>query len=176
MQHWRDQAEKNGLNIQEHGSCQLCGAQVDGGIAECVTMSDIVTHKLNHEDAVANMTIFLCTDAHALQHSEIHGRWNNHFHLARLHLILNKNIHWNYELSPKLSSVIDKYKTLHPDNRISAPEPKQRGAFTVFELGKTSDPKEYVDLVQRWATEVHETYASGHHTAEDISGLLAAEN
>ncbi|WP_069872288.1 DUF5946 family protein [Fusibacter sp. 3D3] len=95
------------------------------------------------------MTIFLCVDAHALQHAEIHGRWNNHFHLTRLNLILNENIKWNYKLSPLLSEVVDSYKASRLEERIIPPEIGKNGNSTVLDVCNTSDGEEYIKVVYR---------------------------
>ena len=172
MQDWRDHAKKNNIDIIEHGKCQLCGAPLQFGISQCVDISSTITHKINHNDGIKFMTIFLCVDAHALQHSEIHGRWNIHFHLSRLNLILNDNIHWNYKLSPILSEVVDEYKKTHREERILPPQVEKRGAVTVIDVEKTLDDKEYIQLVNKWAKEVYDSFTNGHEISKEISALF----
>jgi hypothetical protein len=60
MQDWRYQAKKNNVDIIEKGRCQFCNAPVVSGVDQCVEISSAIIHKLNHEDGIKNMTIFLC--------------------------------------------------------------------------------------------------------------------
>lgn len=172
MQDWKDQAEKNNLVIRDNGKCQLCGSETKKGLFECVEKSNYIAHKLNHDDGIRFMTIFLCVDAHALQHSEIHGRWNNHFHLTRLNLMLNMNIKWNYKLSPLLSEVINSYKIIHPDERIKAPEKEKRGVVTITDVEKSETDAEYIELVTEWAKGVYNSFTEGHEIVSRISHLF----
>lgn len=129
MQEWQEQAKKNNLALIEKGECQLCGSKTSQGISECVEKSAYVTHRLRHDEGIKHMTVFLSVDAHALQHSEIHGRWSNHFHLTRLYLIFRENIKWNYKYSPILSDVVNLYKNNHLNEVIEAPEAKKEGRW-----------------------------------------------
>jgi len=166
MQTWQEQSKKNGLTILEKGKCQLCGANTTKGIFECVEKSGLITHQLKHN------TIFLCVDAYALQHTEIHGRWNNHFHLTRLNLILNKNINWNYKLSPLLSNIINFYKYKHIDEKIIPPEIGKRGVLTITNIEKINSELEYIKMVNMWAVEVFESFINGHEIVDEISLLF----
>jgi hypothetical protein len=162
MKSWREQAEKNGLTIIEEGNCQLCNARTKKGLIECVDKSSMIIHKLDHDLGIKNMTIFLCVDAHALQHGEIHGRWNNHFHLTRLNLILNRKVQWNYKLSPVLSRILDAYKLAHKGEIIGNPKCHERGRISVVDLEKVKSDIDYIDIVNQWAFEVYNKFVSGH--------------
>jgi len=172
MQDWRAQARKNSVEVLEIGSCQFCGAPVDSGVSECVDIAGNVTHKIDHKEGIKNMTIFLCVDAHALQHPEIHGRWSNHFHLSRLELILNDKIYWNYRLSTILSSVVDDYKNRHKEERILPPKPGSRGFLSVYDIDKTQSNDEYIQMVDKWAGEVYKTYIFSHPVSKKIAKLF----
>jgi hypothetical protein len=170
MQHWKDQAKKNGLTIVKEGSCQLCGAKLLYGIEECINVAANVGNKLDHAQAVKHMTLFLTVDAHALQHSEIHGRWNNHFHLTRLHLILYEHIQWTYTFSTLLSSVLDEYKISHLDETILTPI--DRGEITVADIDDTDDTNAYIKEVYDWARDVYRSYSHGHDVVINISDIF----
>ena len=172
MQDWQVQAKKNELNILEDGKCQLCGSNTAKGLFECVGKSSLITHQFNHEDGIKYNTIFLCVDAHALQHSEIHGRWNNHFHLTRLNLILIENINWDYKLSPLLSNVVNSYKMKHLDEKIVSPEIGKRGFITISDVEKSSSDSDYIQLVNKWAVGVFESFIQGHEISKKISRLF----
>ena len=176
MQKWIEQAAKNDLEIIEDGVCQLCGADTLHGLAECVETAGHVTHKISHAKGIEKMTIFLCVDAHALTHTEIHGRWNNHFHLARLHLILVDKVQWTYDYSSALSDVVDHYKKGRDQEIIcsgrDAKNQKQRAKITVTDVDATQSDEEYIDIVWRWADEVYTSFAHGHAIASHIAQLF----
>jgi len=172
MQDWNEFAQKNGLAIKDTGPCQLCNSEVSKGIIECIDIASQITHKLDHDLGVDKMTIFLCVDAHALQHSEIHGRWNNHYHLARLHLILKKNIKWNYKLSPLLSEVLDKYKVKNENEVIRNPMIGNRGVITVRTVNDSVGDDQYIRLVWAWADDVFNTFHESHDISDKISDLF----
>lgn len=172
MKSWQDQADKNGLKILTHGSCQLCGSSTKDGISECVTIASLINQKVDHKISVDKMTLFLSVDAHALQHPEIHGRWNNHFHLSRLNLILNKKVRWSYNLSPLLSTVLDTYKLEHQNELIIPSPPLQRGKTTVTDVEGSQSEDDYSEIVYLWALQVYESYKSGRSIAEKVSTLF----
>ena len=172
MKTWKEQASKNGLAIEEDGNCQLCGAMTSKGLSECIYKSSMIIHKLEHNLGVKNMTIFLCVDTYALQHSEVHGRWNNHFHLSRLNLILNRKIQWNYKFSSILSHILDTYKLKNENEIIENLELKNRGLITVVDIQKTKLDADYVKIVNKWALEVFEKYVNGHQIVNEISEIF----
>lgn len=176
MQEWRDQAIKNNVHINENGQCQFCNAPLEQGVTQCVELSSMINHKLDHDAGIKNMTIFLCVDAHALQHTEIHGRWSNHFHLTRLELILNHNIVWNYKLSPLLSKVVDDYKKTHQEEKILPPKVGERGSLTAYDINMAKEDNEYIELVNRWANEVYTSFTNGHEISKKISSIFKAKN
>lgn len=172
MPKWLEQAAKNDLEILEDGQCQLCGSDTLHGITECVTTASKITHRISQEKGIQHMTLFLCVDAHALQHTLIHGRWNNHFHLARLHLILVDEIQWNFELSPILQAVLDDYKISHPNEKILEQDAHHQPTITVIDVDASHDEEEYIDLVWRWAEEVYASFSGSHEIASKLAGLF----
>lgn len=172
MQEWQEQAIKNNLTIIENGECQLCGSKTNNGILECVEKSSIIAHKLNHDSGIKYMTIFLCVDAYALQHSEIHGRWNNHFHLTRLNLILNEKIQWSYKLSPILSSVWDSYKIKKSNEIVKTPPVRERGIVVITDVEKANTDIEYVQFVNQWAKGVFASFIHSQTISKRVSELF----
>lgn len=173
MKHWTEQAEKNNLVIKENGKCQLCGSNTKDGLRECVEKAAFITHLHEHEKGVEEMTIFLCTDAHALSHGEIHGRWNNHFHMTRLYLILVKGIQWHYKLSPKLSQVVNDYKDEHMSETIPNPPYMERGQTTVTDV-ESAQSASYNEAVRKWAHDVFMAFEDHHHIASLIADRFIA--
>lgn len=172
MQKWQDQAEKNNLVISEKGDCQLCGSRTNGGIAECVEKAGYITTRESRINDTTQISIFLCVDAHALQHAEIHGRWNNHFHLSRLHLILQDKIVWEYKYSVLLSEILKSYKEIKPNEIIASPNRKKRGEITVTDIEGHSSDEQYLKMVTHWATSVFDSYSEGHDIAKEIANLF----
>lgn len=173
MPKWLEQAAKNELEILEDGQCQLCGSDTLHGITECVSTAGKITHKISQEKGIQQQTIFLCVDAHALQHTLIHGRWNNHFHLARLHLILIDHIQWSYDLTTALSEVLDVYKLQHPDEKIVEPDEAHKSRLTVIDVDASHDEAEYVALVWQWAQQVYASFAEHNAINHAIAQRLA---
>jgi hypothetical protein len=88
MQDYKDFAKKNDIKLLDKGNCQFCGASIDGVIAECVDMfTNSLDNVIDFYNPINLIYKILSVDAHTLQHPGIHGRWNNHLHLTRLHLI-----------------------------------------------------------------------------------------
>lgn len=172
MKNWKEQASRNKLTIIEDENCQLCGSETENGLAECVEKSGYITHRLEHAEALNHMTIFMCVDAHALQHSEIHGRWNNHFHLSRLNLILRDKIRWHYDYSVILSNIIDSYKKENMNEIIISPKIKERGKITITDVEKAGSKSEYLELVELWAEKVFSSYNHWHDISREISFLF----
>lgn len=172
MPKWLEQAAKNDLEILEDGQCQLCGSDTLHGITECVATAGKITHKISQEKGIQHMTIFLCVDAHALQHTLIHGRWNNHFHLTRLHLILRHQAQWTYDLTTVLNEVLDAYKLKHADERIVDPDQAHRSTITVIDVDASHDEDEYVRLVWQWAEQVYTSFADSHPIAQSLAELF----
>ncbi len=139
MQDYIDLAEKNGVTLIDIEKCQFCGANTQRGIHECLEIFNIRFLEIEFSNTENHIYRFLIVDAHTLQHPEIHGRWNNHFHLSRLHLIFEYGIKWTYELSPKLSNYLNKYKAHKQDEYLYPPEPLKRGNITTTDIKEKSN-------------------------------------
>lgn len=170
MQDYIDLAEKNGVILLDKGKCQFCGANTTRGIHECLEIFNLGFHGIDFTKPENHIFRFLIVDAHTLQHPEIHGRWNNHFHLTRLHLILNYNIKWTYKLSPKLSDYLNMYKINKQDEYLLPPELLKRGNITTTDVLKHSDNEaKCKDLIRKWAIEVYEKWKDNHSIVDNIA-------
>ncbi|TAI47833.1 DUF5946 family protein [Flagellimonas allohymeniacidonis] len=170
MQDYVDLAEKNGVTLLDSGQCQFCGAKTERGIHECLEIFNLGFQEIDFSNIENHIFRFLIVDAHTLQHPEIHGRWNNHFHLSRLHLIFEYGIKWTYELSPKLSDYLNKYKVHKQNENLTPPEILKRGTITTTDIQEKSiDDTECKELIRKWALEVYEKWNAHHHTVDDIA-------
>jgi Family of unknown function (DUF5946) len=169
MQTFLDQAEKNGITLLNEGPCQCCGAMYERGIFECMEHYNNGMQFLDFNEARNHRYIFLSVDAHALQHPEIHGRWSNHFHLTRLHLLFAKNQTWNYQKSPLLSNYLNEYKSLRPQEVLNVPLPTNRGKLTNKEISEVKTADECKMLIENWAKEVYIAYNLNLAIVEEIA-------
>lgn len=169
MKDFTDQAIKNGVILLNKGNCQFCGAEYQRGIFECMENFNNGLDLLDFNNADYHVSKFLRVDAHALQHPEIHGRWNNHFHLTRLNLIRDKKVVWDYNKSPLLSSFLNGYKQNKQDEIFTPPQPFQRGIITVKDLAKATTANECVELINDWANEVYQTWFQYHSVVSQIA-------
>ncbi|WP_430908506.1 DUF5946 family protein [Maribacter sp. 2-571] len=170
MQDYIDFAAKNGVLLLKSGACQFCGANTKRGIHECLEIFNFGFGEIDFSKKENHMYKFLMVDAHTLQHPEIHGRWNNHFHLSRLHLILKHDVKWSYRHSPMLSNYLKVYKIDKQNEYLIPPEVLKRGTITTTDILKnTKNASDRKALIFEWATEVHRTWHSSHHVAETIA-------
>ncbi len=168
MQDYVDLAEKNGVVLKDSGACQFCGAETEKGIQECLEIFNLGFQSIDFSAEENHKYRFLIVDSHTLQHPEIHGRWNNHFHLTRLHLMLKYKIKWTYELSPKLSEHLNQYKKDKPDEYLLPPPVLKRGQITTTEILKVKDDElKCKILIKKWAIEVYEIW-NDHHGIVDV--------
>ena len=159
MQDYIDLAKKNGVDLKEIGACQFCGAKLKRGIHECLEIFNLGFQGKIFTKTENQIFRFLIVDAHALQHPEIHGRWSNHFHLLRLHLIFNFNIDWTYSHSPKLSMYLNEYKANRQDEYLIPPQVLERGSITSADLINISTNEERCkDLIRQWAVDVYKQW------------------
>lgn len=168
MQDLLDYAEKNGITLQNEGNCQFGGAQVSQGVWGCLSNIHRVAEILNFNNPIYYETRFLSVDALALQHCEIHGPWNNHIHLARLFLIFEKNVAWDYSKTPQLSNIINHYKK-NKKAFLAPPPLTKRGRLTTSDLLTASSPGECMKIVREWAREVYISFKI-HHTTVRLIG------
>ena len=170
MQEYTDLAKKNGVTLLDSGSCQFCGANVERGIHECLEIFNIGFQKIDFSDSKNHIYRFLIVDAHTLQHPEIHGRWNNHFHLSRLHLIFKYNVNWTYQLSPKLSDHLNRYKAKNQNERLTPPEVLKRGKITTTDVReKANNEADCKNMIIQWAQEVYEVWHEYHDVVDQIA-------
>ena len=169
MQDFIDQANKNGVTLHDKGRCQFCGADYQKGIFECMDNYNNGLQLLDFNNPEHQISRFLSVDAHALQHPEIHGRWSNHFHLTRLHLILDKNQTWHYTKSPILSDYLNEYKINRPDELLTIPKPLCRGKITAKDLIKATTANECVERINKWAYEVYHAWSASHSIVSQIA-------
>jgi len=177
MQDYIDLAKKNGVTLLDTGRCQFCGADTKRGVHECLEMFHIRVQNMDFSDTENHLYRFLAVDAHALQHPEIHGRWSNHFHLSRLHLIFKYDIQWTYQLSPRLSNHLKKYRVHKPDEYLIPPDVHKRGTITITDLiEKSTNEAECKDWIRRWAFDVYGQWHNYHGLVDNIAkGFLGGK-
>ncbi|MFD0749822.1 DUF5946 family protein [Mucilaginibacter calamicampi] len=169
MQDWLSYAEKHGIKLLDNGPCQFCGAPVLNGVAECHQNVNHIAELLDYSDPANYTTRFLSVDALALQHCEVHGPWNNYIHFARLVLIFEKSVEWNYSLTPILSNAVNDYKRNR--SAVRTPPPKgERGEITTADILTASSPEECRTTVKEWAYSVYEAF---YGYREDIEPIVA---
>lgn len=176
MQDFVEQADKNGVVLLYKGSCQFCGADYQRGIFECMENYNNGIELLNFNNPDNHISRFLSVDAHALQHPEIHGRWSNHFHLTRLHLILRKHVRWEYKKSPILSHYLNEYKSSRSNEFLVVPKPMERGFTTAKDLMQAKTPEECIALIERWADEVYQAWETSHLLISAIAEGFLVQN
>lgn len=169
MQDFIGQAHKNGVTLLNSGKCQFCGGAYQRGIFECMENYQSGNDFLKFNNVENHLFIFLSVEAHALQHPEIHGRWNNHFHLTRLNLILEKKINWDYKKSPILSDYLNEYKVGRPNEFLNPPIPLNRGIITSKDLVTVSTEEECMKLIKKWAQEVYNAWDKNHEIVSQIA-------
>lgn len=170
MQHYIDIADKNGVALLGNGSCQFCGAQTTKGIHECLEIFNLGFKQLDYAKEYNHLYRFLSVDAHALQHSEIHGRWSNHFHLTRLHLIFRYKVQWTYSLSPKLSNHLNAYKKNRLHEFLTPPALLQRGNITTIEILTGSKTEtDCQEMILNWSKEVYKAWSTYHELVDVIA-------
>jgi hypothetical protein len=170
MQDYIDLAEKNGVTLLYSGPCQFCGAKTKRGIHECLEIFNLGFQEIDFSDPENHIYRFLIVDAHTLQHPEIHGKWNNHFHLSRLHLIFEYGIQWTYGLSPKLSEDLNKYKVFKPNEILTPPEILNRGTITTTDVKENcTNEKNSKELIKKWALEVYQKWSTHHSIVDNIA-------
>lgn len=174
MQDYTEQAKKQGIELKKTGPCQFCGALLTNGVIECVERYSLGFGHLDFSDPNHNVSKFLSVDAHALQHPEIHGRWSNHFHLIRLHLILEREIKWDYYKSPLLSNYLNLWKERNESSVFLPPKIGKKGNITVLDIANVDNTKDCESLILKWATEVYNSWSLHHMVCKEITiGFLA---
>jgi len=177
MQNYIDLAEKNGVILLDKGRCQFCGADTKRGIHECLEIFNLGFQNIDFSNKENHYYRFLIVDAHTLQHPEIHGRWNNHFHLTRLHLIFKYNVKWSYRLSPILSDHLNRYKADKQDEYLNPPKVLERGKITTTDiLTQSTNEAKCKEIIENWALEVYEKWNQHHDVVDNIARAFVALN
>ncbi|TRX59458.1 hypothetical protein FNH22_09870 [Fulvivirga sp. M361] len=170
MQNYIDLARKNGITLLDTGRCQFCGANTIKGVHECVEIFNLGFQSLDYSKAENHIYRFISVDAHTLQHPEIHGRWNNHFHLLRLHLIFRYHMAWNYELSPKLSDYLNAYKIDKQHEFLTPPAISKRGHITTTDvLSHSESASACKEMIKKWGQEVYQSWGNYHILVDEIA-------
>lgn len=170
MQNYIEIAQKNGIILMDKGRCQFYGH----------TLPEVFTNVLKYLVSDFKQLIiqmkkdyfyrFLTLDAHTLQHSEIHGPWNNYFHLTRQHLIYTYHLDWNYTLSPKLSAYLNDYKKSREDGYLKPPPLLNRGNITTTDILRNStNETECIEMIIKWGKNVYKSWKSHHVTIDFIA-------
>lgn len=163
MQNYIDFAARNGVVLDNVGPCQFCGAPLDRSVHECMEIFELGFGGLDLESPQDHAVRFFIVDAHALQHPELHGRWSNHFHLARLVAVFDRSVAWDYSDSPKLSAALDVHKAGVPHERLMPPRLGKRGIHTVSDVRAVRDDEAACKAeIRVWARSVHAAWASEH--------------
>ena len=170
MQNYIEMAEKNGFVLEDAGSCQFCGAPTTGGVHECLEIFNLSFQDIDFSSEENHIFRFFVVDAHTLQHPEIHGRWSNHFHLSRLHLIFHFDVQWSYRLSPRLSASLDSYKAQRGDEFLVVPEALKRGKITSMDILRCDNSvDDRRGLIRKWAREVYSAWGENHSVVDVVA-------
>ncbi len=168
-------AEKNGVTLLDKGRCQFCGAATERGVFECLDIFNFGFDGLDLSAQENHIYKFYIVDAHTLQHPEIHGRWSNHFHLTRLHLMFAYDVQWTYQHSPRLSDCLNHYKKSRADEVLQPPPLLQRGRITTTDIQKSSANVDVCKAgIKSWAKEVYQTWKAHHTTVDPIAQIFLA--
>jgi Family of unknown function (DUF5946) len=157
MRSAEEHAARHGLQLSTQGPCPMCGAPSGSGFDGCLTHAGRLGELVDFADEQHHVTRFLSVDAMALQHSEVHGPWNNYLHLARLRLILVDGLRWRYPYTPVLSAATDAYaRGRRPE--LPPPPPGRRGALTALDLPGPAGADAAPAFVREWAGTVLQAY------------------
>jgi hypothetical protein len=168
MQTLEDYAHKSGVALEKEGVCQFCGSHVTGGVYECFDIFyKIVGEAAIPVDTRADVQLII-VDAHALQHSEVHGIRNNNYHLLRLLGI------YEYHMSSRIGA---DYTFLSPvlDPRVSvmrleSPLVGNRGYMTISDIVETKNN----ETIKKWGQEVLNAWSEYEDWAEKEWSRLRA--
>ena len=170
MQDYIELAKKNGITLLDKGKCQFCQANTKRGIHECLEIFSLGLENIDFHKKENQVYRFYLVDAHVLQHAEIHGRWNNHLHLTRLHLIFKYNVQWYYHLTSHLSDCLNKYKANKQDEFLYPPDIRKRGRITSVDIiEQYSKGLDIKPLLRDWAKEVYETWDDSHDVVDIVA-------
>ncbi len=165
-------AEANGVELPDGGPCPFCGADFERGVHACVEVFELGFGVLDLSAPEDHRYRFFIVDAHALQHPELHGRWSDHFHLARLELVLGRGVAWSYSMSPRMSRALDAYKLGAPDEVLEVPPPGERGEVTAARVrAAQDDPEACRAVIVDWASSVLEARSAAKEAITELVAL-----
>jgi len=85
-------------------------------------------------------------------------------------LIFKYNVKWSYDLSPKLSDYLNKYKADKQNEYLNPPKALERGNITTTDiLDKSDNEEESKDLIKKWAVEVYDKWNTYHNVVDTIA-------
>lgn len=170
MQNYIDFANKNDIILLAEGACQFCGAQTTRGVHECVEIFNLGFQKIDYSKTENHIYRFISVDAHTLQHPELHGRWNNHFHLSRQHLIFEYEVKWSYQLSTKLSDFLNQYKKNREKEILLPPKALSRGQITTTDvLNNSRSENDCQKMIVKWGKEVYGSWKEHFRSIDKIA-------
>ncbi len=139
--------------------CCCCGARVPDGVQGC--------YKLFSEVAVAGPALgappaagIYRLNAHTLQHPEIHGKTNNAAHLVWLCWVFEFGGDTNAPSGPPW------WRRARRGEVVELAAPTARGALTVADVARATDPAEYLALTEAWARTVYAAWHAHHGWAK----------
>lgn len=90
--------------------------------------------------------------------------------MTTLHLIFEYGIKWTYELSPKLSNYLNKYKVHKQDEYLTPPELLKRGNITTIDIKeKSTNETECKELIKKWTLEVYDRWSFQYDIVDNIA-------
>ena len=156
LQLWRKDENQPMMNDDR---CPECGAAVSGGQAACQALLEEVAARA-YADLRYAAYYNLAFDAYCMQHIEpyCHSAKSYAAHLTRLCCGLE------YAGDPKIYAAIQRWL----NGQVDLEKPTVlsfRGHITVVEVHAAREMEEYIRLVQAWARDVWDAYASQHEFA-----------
>lgn len=143
---------------EEIATCPLCGAAAGSGSDACLRLLAQLAERAHAEKGYAQAHLF-SVDAHALQHSELHGRLSNHVHLLSLCLMLERGASASVD---SRKPAVEKFLALGREWPALEPPPvPQRGKLTVKNVLDAS-AEERPLLARRWAEEAWQAWHPHH--------------
>ena len=99
-------------------------------------------------------------NAHTLQHPEIHGKTNNAAHLVWLCWVFEFGGDTNAPSGPPW------WRRARRGEVVELAAPTARGALTVADVARATDPAEYLALTEAWARTVYAAWHAHHGWAK----------
>lgn len=165
MQTIEDYARKSGVSLQKEGSCQFCGSRVTGGVYQCFEIFHRIAGEASNPNDIKASVQLIIVDAHALQHSEVHGVRNNNYHLLRLLGIYrhetSSRIRANYSF---LSPILDLNNSIP---YLESPIAGDRGTLTVTDVVDSKGNSQLIETINNWGRDVFKAWGVYKEWAEE---------